>query len=177
MAELSRKTKRDPSDLTDEEWARVEPLMPKPPRRGRKPSVDLREMLNAIRSLARSGGGWRMLPIHFGPWQTVSWWFRRFVRRLVFRTIHDGALMLDREAAGREPSPGGGVLVSQTVKAPFAETRGDDGGKRVAGRKRHVAVDTDGRLLMVILTTADVSDSVGAQLAFPLMPGHGLARS
>jgi transposase len=104
-----------------------------------------------------------MLPVHFGPWQTVYWWFRRFVRRLLFRTIHDVALMLDREAAGREASPTGGVLDSQTVKAPFAEVRGFDGGKRIVGRKRHVAVDTDGRLLMVNLTPADVSDSVGAQ--------------
>ena len=104
-----------------------------------------------------------MLPVHFGPWQTVYWWFRRFVRRLLFRTIHDVALMLDREAAGREASPTGGVLDSQTVKAPFAEERGFDGGKRIVGRKRHVAVDTDGRLLMVNLTPADVSDSAGAQ--------------
>ena len=164
MADIARKTKRYPSDLTDEEWVRLEPLMPKPARRGRKPSVDLREMLNAIRYMARSAGGWRMLPSEFGPWQTVYWWFRRFVRRLLFRTIHDIALMLDRELAGREASPTGGVLDSQTVKAPFAETRGFDGAKKIVGRKRHVAVDTDGRLLMVSLTPADVSDSAGAQI-------------
>jgi putative transposase len=164
MAEIARKTKRYPSDLTDEEWAQLAPLMPKPSRRGRKPSVDLREMLNAIRYMARSAGGWRMLPTDFGPWQTVYWWFRRFVRRLLFRTIHDLALMLDRERAGREASPSGGVLDSQTVKAPFAEIRGFDGGKKIVGRKRHIAVDTDGRLLMVNLTTADISDSAGAQM-------------
>ena len=72
--------------------------------------------------------------------------------------------MIDREQAGREASPTGGVLDSQTVKAPFAEQRGYDGGKKIVGRKRHVTVDTDGRLLMVNLTTADVSDSAGAQL-------------
>jgi len=151
MAELGRKTKRYPSDLTDEEWARIEPLLPKPSQRGRKPAVDLREVLNAIRYMARSAGGWRMLPVHFGPWLTVYW------------TIHDVALMLDRETAGCEASPTGGVLDSQTVKAPFAEVRGFDGGKRIVGRKRHIAVDTDGRLLMVNLTPADVSDSDGAQ--------------
>ena len=116
MAEFHRKTKRYPSDPTDEEWARIEPLLPKPSQRGRKPSVDLREVLNAIRYMARSAGGWRMPPVHFGPRQTVYWWFRRFVRRLPFRTVHDVALMLDREAAGREASPTGGVLDSQTVK-------------------------------------------------------------
>ena len=110
MAEIARKTKRYPSDLTDEEWERIAPLMPKPPRRGRKPAVDFREILNAIRYMARSAGGWRMLPSEFGPWQTVYWWFRRFVRRLLFRTIHDVALMLDRDNAGREASPTGGVI-------------------------------------------------------------------
>ncbi len=105
-----------------------------------------------------------MLPKDFPPWQTVYWWFRRFVRLMLFRTIHDVALMLDRERAGREASPEGGVLDSQTVKAPAARERGFDGGKRIVGRKRHIAVDTDGRLLMVNLTPADLSDSAGAQM-------------
>ena len=163
MADIARKTKRYPSDLTDEEWERVQPLLPKPPKRGRKVSVDLREMLNAIRYMARSGGGWRMLPTNFGPWQTVYWWFRRFVRRMLFQTIHDVSLMLDRERVGREASPSGGILDSQTVKAPHAKVRGYDANKKILGRKRHIAVDTDGRLLMVNLTTADISDSAGAQ--------------
>ncbi len=92
------------------------------------------------------------------------WWFRRFVRLLLFRTIHDIALMIDRERAGREASPTAGVIDSQSVKAPSARERGFDAGKKVLGRKRHIAVDTDGRLLMVNLTTADISDSAGAQM-------------
>ena len=104
-----------------------------------------------------------MLPIHFGPWQTVYWWFRRFVRLLLFRTIHDVALMLDRGRAGREASPSGRILDRQSVKAPHGTIRGYDAGKKVLGRKRQIAVDTDGRLLMVNLTSADVSDSAGAQ--------------
>jgi transposase len=164
MAAIARKTKRYPTDLTDEEWDRIKSLMPKPPKRGRPPVVDLREMLNAIRYMARSGGGWRMLPKEFGPWQTVYWWFRRFVRRMLFQTIHDVSVMLDRERVGREASPTAGVVDSQTIKAPHGKTRGYDAAKKTVGRKRHVAVDTDGRLLMVNLTTADVSDSAGAQL-------------
>jgi transposase len=89
---------------------------------------------------------------------------RRFVRRFMFQTIHDVALMLDRERAGREASPTGGVIDSQSIKAPEAKTRGYDAGKKVVGRKRHIAVDTDGRLLMVNLTAADISDSAGAQM-------------
>lgn len=164
MAEIERKTKRYPTDLTDEEWAKIEPLLPGSGRTGRRREVDLREVLNAIRYLARTGCGWRMLPKDFPPWQTVYWWFRRFVRLLLFQTIHDVALMLDRERAGREASPTGGVLDSQSVKAPAAKERGFDGGKKITGRKRHIAVDTDGRLLMINLTTADISDSAGAQM-------------
>lgn len=164
MAMIERKTKRYPTDLTDEEWVRIAPLLPNPSKRGRKPGVDMREILNAIRYVARSGGGWRMLPKDFPPWQTVYWWFRRFVRLLLFRTIHDVALMLDRERAGREASPSAGILDSQTVKAPAAKNRGFDGAKKIVGRKRHIAVDTDGRLLMINLTTADISDSAGAQM-------------
>jgi transposase len=164
MAELAKKTKRYPTDLTDEEWVRIAPLLPRTPKRGRRRSVDLREILNAIRYMARSGGGWRMLPKNFPPWQTVYWWFRRFVRLLLFRTIHDVALMIDRERAGREASPSAGIIDSQSIKAPSARERGFDANKKVVGRKRHIAVDTDGRLLMVNLTTADISDSAGAQI-------------
>lgn len=156
--------RRYPTDLTDAEWEQIKPLLPKPAGRGRPPAADMREMLNAIRYMARSGGGWRMLPVHFGPWQTVYWWFRRFVRRLLFQTIHDIALMLDREQAGREASPTAGVVDSQTVKAPHAPGGGGcDAGKKIKGRKRHVAVDTDGRLLMVNVTAADVQDAQGAE--------------
>jgi hypothetical protein len=86
-----------------------------------------------------------------------------FVRLLLFRTIHHVALMMDRERIGREASPTAAVIDSQTVKAPAAHARGYDANKKIVGRKRHIAVDTDGRLLMVNLTTADIADSTGAQ--------------
>ena len=163
MAKIEKKTKRYPTDLTDEEWERIALFLPKPAKRGRKPGVDMREVLNAIRYIARAGCGWRMLPKDFPPWQTVYWWFRRFMRRFLFETIHDLALMIDRERAGREASPSAGVIDSQSVKAPAATARGYDAGKKISGRKRHIAVDTDGRLLMVNLTTADIANSAGAQ--------------
>ena len=163
MSAIEKKTKRYPSNLTDEEWSAIEPLMPKAAKRGRTRATDLREVVNAIRYMVRSGCEWRMLPIHFPPWQTVYWWFRRFVRRLLFRTIHDLAVMIDRERAGRAASPSAGVIDSQSVKAPApGAKRGYDAAKKVVGRKRPIAVDTDGRLLMVNLTTADISDSAGA---------------
>src|ERR1700756_597754 len=163
MAKIAKRTKGYPSDLTHEEWTQFAPLMPAPGRRGRSREFDFREVINAVRYLVRSGCGWRMLPIHFGPWQTVYGWFRELARRFLFQTIHDVALMVDRERAGREASPSAAWIDSQSVKAPHAETRGYDAGKKIVGRKRHIAVDTDGRLLMVNLTTADIADSTGAQ--------------
>jgi transposase len=86
-----------------------------------------------VGDLVRSGCGWRMLPIHFGPWQTVHGWFRELARRFLFQTIHDLALMVDREWAGREASPSAAVIDSQSVKAPQAATRGYDAGKKIVG--------------------------------------------
>ena len=102
MAVIERKTKWYPTELTDEEWERIAPLLPGPAKRGRKPSVDLREVVNAIRYMTRTGGGWRMLPKDFPAWQAVYWWFRRFVRLMLFETIHDIVLMMDRERQGRD---------------------------------------------------------------------------
>ena len=144
MARIANKTKRYPSDLTDEEWAQIAPLMPKPGRRGRPREVDFRGVINAVRYLVRSGCGWRMLPIHFGAWQTVYGWFRELARRFLFQTIHDVALMLDRERAGREASPSAAMIDSQSVKALYAETRGYDAGKKVVGRKRSRSCLGDG---------------------------------
>ena len=148
MAKIARKTKRYPSDLTDEEWERIAPLMPKPGRRGRPREIEFREVINAVRYLVRSGCGWRMLPVDFGHWRTVYGWFRELARRFLFQTIHDIELMLDRERQGREASPSAAVIDSQSVKAPHGETRGYDAGKKINGRKRHALVDTDGRILL-----------------------------
>ena len=131
MAKIEKKTKRYPTDLTDEEWDRIVPFFPR--MKAGVTGVDMREILNAIRYIARSGCGWRMLPKDFPPWQTVYWWFRRFMRRFLFQTIHDVALMIDRERAGREASPTAGVIDSQSVKAPAAKARGYDAGKKIVG--------------------------------------------
>ena len=111
MAEIEKKTKRYPTDLTDEEWARIEPFLPGAAKSRRPARTDLREVLKRD---PISGPLGRVLPKDFPPWPTVYWWFRRFVRRFLFQTIHDVALMLDRERVGREASPTGGVIDSQT---------------------------------------------------------------
>lgn len=136
QAAIEKKIQGYPTNLTDEEWLAIEPLLPGRVRTGRKRRTDLRRVLDAIRYLARSGVGWRMLPHDFPRWQTVYWWFRRFVRRLLFQTIHDIALMLDRERVGREASPSGGVLDSQSVKAPGARLRRREEGSRTQAAHR-----------------------------------------
>jgi len=84
------------------------------------------------------------------------------MRRFRFQMPHDVVLMLGRELEGRQPCPSAGVVDSQSVKAPAAKERGYDAGKKIVGRKRHIAVDTNGRLLMVNLTPADIADSTRA---------------
>ncbi|HEX2531513.1 MAG TPA: IS5 family transposase [Burkholderiaceae bacterium] len=153
-----------PTDVKDEEWRLIEPLLPGAARTGRPRKTDLRAVINALRYMVRAGCEWRMLPNDFPPWETGYYWFRRLMRRMLFKTIHDLALMLDRMLAERNATPTAGVIDSQSVKASAANKRGYDAFKKVKGRKRHIAVDTDGRLLAVNLTPADVADSAGAML-------------
>ena len=132
--------------------------------------MDFREILNALLYLARTGYGWRLLPKDFPPWKTVYWWFRYLLRRLPFQMIYNVALMLSRELAGREASLSTGVVDSQSGKARAAQKRGYDAGKTINGRKWHIAVDTDGRpMMMMNRTTANISDFAGAQKIFEAM--------
>jgi transposase len=164
MAKIAKKTKRYPSDLTDEEWERLAPLMPKPGRRGRPREVEFREVINAVRYLVRSGCGWRMLPIHFGHWHTVYGWLRELARR--FSVPNDPRRRADARPRARRTR---GESDSRGHRQPDGESAcgsgggGYDAAKKTKGRKRHIAVDTDGRLLMVNLTPANLSDAAGAQ--------------
>lgn len=133
MAQIAKKTKRYPSNLTDEEWKRIAPLMPVPGRRGRPREVEFREVINAVRYLVRSGCGWRMLPVHFGPWQTVYGWFRELARRFLFQSIHNVALMVDRERAGREASLSAAVIDSSQSRLHMPKQGGTTPAKRSSG--------------------------------------------
>jgi putative transposase len=160
----SRAKRGYPTDVKEQEWCLIEPLLPATAQTGRPRKTDLRAVINALRYMVRTGCEWRMLPNDFPPWQTVYYWFRRLMRRMLFQTIHDLAQMLDRLLVEREVVPTAGVIDSQSVKAPGASERGYDANKKIKGRKRHIAVDTDGRLLAVNLTPADVADSTGASM-------------
>ena len=155
-----------PSDLTDAQWEQIEPHVPKPKPGGRPASVERREIVNAILYLVREGITWRAMPHDFPDYRTVYHYFARWRDDGTWQTIHDALRDTTRQAAGREVSPSAAILDAQSVKTVEqpATCRGYDGGKRVKGRKRHLAVDTLGLLLVVVVTAANVGDRTGARL-------------
>jgi transposase len=153
------------SSLTDAQWAIIEPLLPAPGnttgRGGRPEKHPRRLVLDAIFYLVRGGIAWRQMPAGFPPATTVYDLFRRWARAGVWARVHDALRDLVRVHEGRDPLPTAAVIDSQSVRGadtvPQA-SRGYDAGKRVNGRKRHLAVDTGGLLLAVVVTMAGLQD-------------------
>lgn len=133
---------RCPSDLTDAEWAVVEPLLPAPtshPQGGRREKHPRRDIVDAILYVVRTGCAWRQLPADFPPWETVYWYFTRWEQqKLTFRMV-DALRSQVRTGEGRDPDPSAGLMDSQSIKGADtvgADTRGYDAGKKINGRKR-----------------------------------------
>jgi transposase len=146
------------SDLSDEEFALIEPVLPAPKPRGRKPT-DARTILNALFYMIRCGHPWRYLPKDFPPFTTVQNRFYAWRDSGLWDQIVAVLVMAVREAEGREAAPSVVIADSQSVKTTEAGgPSGYDAGKKVKGRKRHLAVDTLGLPIACHVTPADVQD-------------------
>ena len=154
-----------PSDMTDGEWAVLEPFFPPPSHVGRPRKWPMRRIVEAILYLLRGGLPWRMLPPCFPPVSTVRRWFYLWRDNRLWQTLNHYLLMASREATGREVSPSAGVIDSQSVKTTESGgPRGYDAGKKIKGRKRHILTDTEGNLVHALIHTADIQDRDGAPL-------------
>lgn len=157
-----RRGQRYPSDLTNEEWAVLGPLLPVARGQGRPRTHMLREVMNGIRYVQRYGIPWDAMPKDLPPGCICYDYWRMLNDGGHVDRISHCLVMADREKAGRNASPTLAIVDAQSVKcdAPQGE-RGFDAAKKVMGRQRHVAVDADGRLLAVSITRADVQDQDG----------------
>lgn len=157
-----RRGQRYPSDLTNEEWKVLEPLLPVAQGIGRPRQHTLREIMNGIRYVQRYGIPWDAMPKDLPPSSICYDYWRQLTDGGHLEQINHHLVMMDRERVGREASPTLAIIDAQSVKcdAPQGE-RGYDAAKKVVGRKRHIAVDCDGRLLAVKITRANVQDQAG----------------
>jgi transposase len=160
------RTPRYPSDLTDAQWALVEPMLPLIKEPGRVPKHPRRDIVDAILYVVRTGCSWRQLPVDFPPWQTVYWQFKQWEKRQVTQRILDELREQIRLEHGRAAEPTAGIIDSQSVKGAdtvAADSRGYDAGKKINGRKRFIVTDTLGLLITVWVLAASWQDRDGAR--------------
>ena len=160
-------TQTYPTDLADRHWDCIKDLIPAAKAGGRPRSLDMRQVINAILYVLVGRIQWRMLPQEYPNWKSVYHYFRCWRNDGTWQRIHDTLRAVVRRQAGRHKHPTAGCLDSQSIKTTaIGGVRGYDKAKNVKGRKRHILVDTQGLLLLVVVTAASVQERAGAKLLF-----------
>jgi len=171
VAKQPQSNKRYASDSTDKEWAIMAPELAQAEGPGRKRTVNLREVVNAIFYRTRTGCQWRMLPKEFPDWRHVWYYYKKWTTDGTWERLNDLLRRLVRRAVGKQPDPSLAILDSQSIKATEAGgERGFDGGKKIKGRKRHILVDTLGLLLVLVVHAANIQDYDGARQVLQQAP-------